>query len=78
MLYDKKLKKAMLDVLDKRVSGIASSICKVAELGYTPNKKKLLVLSWSSILIDAYENIDVFTKEQQDNLDILYNKVLKL
>ena len=78
MLYDVKLKKAMLDILEDRVSGIAHSINKLVENGYVPNKNKRTILDWSIILINAYENIHVFSKEQQEKLDIIYNKVLKL
>ena len=60
MLYDEKLKQVMLDVLTNRVSGIASCIDGLNNLGYTPNKNKLTILSWTMILIDAYENIDLF------------------
>ena len=78
MLYEKELKQVMLDVLENRVSGIASSINNLNEQGYIPNKKKRTVLDWSIILIHAYENIDIFSKEQQMKLDAIYNKVLKL
>jgi hypothetical protein len=78
MLYDKGLKRAMLDVLLERVSGIAGSINALVEEGYIPNKNKRTILDWGTILIHAYENIDVFTKEQQHNLDNIYNRVLKL
>ena len=78
MLYDEKLKKAMLDVLENRVSGIADTIQVLVNEGYAPNKNKSTILAWSSILIDAYENVDVLTKEQQNKLDIIYNKVLSL
>lgn len=78
MLYDDELKQAMLDILDKRVSGIANAINALVEEGFVPNKNKKTVLDWSIILIHAYENIDIFSKEQQDNLDSIYNRVLKL
>lgn len=78
MLYDEKMKKAMLDILKDRVSGIACSINKLVENGYIPNRNKRTILDWSMILIHAYENIDVLSKEQQDNLDVIYNRVLKL
>lgn len=78
MLYDKKLKQAMLDILNTRVSGIASSINALVEDGYIPNKNKQTILNWGIILIHAYENIDVFSKEQQVNLDNIYNKVISL
>lgn len=78
MLYEPKLKQAMLDVLEDRMSGIADCIVALLEQGYIPNKNKNTVLDWTSILIDAYENVDVLTVEQHKKLDSIYNKVLKL
>ena len=78
MLYEPKLKQAMLDVLENRMSGIADCIQVLFDNGYIPNKNKMTILNWSAILIDAYENVDVLSKEQQDKLDNLYNRVLKL
>ena len=78
MLYDTKLKQAMLDVLENRMSGIADCIQVLLAEGYIPNKNKITILNWSAILIDAYENINIFSEEQQRNLDVIYNKVLKL
>lgn len=78
MLYDSVLKEVVLDTLHDRVSSITDCILVLLDNGYIPNKNKTTILNWSSILIDAYENIDVLSKEQQDNLDILYNKILKL
>lgn len=78
MLYNVELKKAMLDVLENRVSGIADCIVALIEQGYIPNKNKTIVLDWASILIDAYENIDVLSIEQHNSLDNIYNKVISL
>ena len=78
MLYEPKLKDAMLDILEQRVSGIADCIVVLLNQGYIPNKNKSTILDWSSILIDAYENIDVLSVEQHEKLDRIYNKVLKL
>ena len=78
MLYDSTLKEAVLDVLENRISSIADCIIALLNEGYIPNKNKETIINWSSILIDAYENIDVLSKEQQDSLDRIYNKVLKL
>lgn len=78
MLYDNKIKEAVLGVLENRIPSIASCIESLFNEGYIPNKNKYTILDWSSILVDAYENIDVLSKEQQDKLDRVYNKVLKL
>jgi hypothetical protein len=78
MLYEPKLKQAMLDVLEERMSGIADCIVVLLDQGYIPNRNKTTILDWTSILVDAYENVDVLTEQQHKNLDGIYNKVLKL
>ena len=78
MLYEEKLKEAMLDILENRVSGIADSVQVLVNEGLVPNKNKSTKLDWSIILIHAYENIDVLSEEQHKKLDRIYNKVLKL
>ena len=78
MLYEPKLKQAMLDVLEDRMSGIADCIVVLLDQGYIPNRNKTTILDWTSILVDAYENVDVLTEQQHKNLDGIYNKVLKL
>lgn len=77
MMYESYLNKAMLDVLENRISGIADSITVLIDKGYIPNKNKMTVLNWTPILIDAYENIVLFTEEQQNKLDKLYEKIIK-
>ena len=78
MLYKADLKDTMLDVLENRMSGIADCVQALFEQGYIPNKNKYIILNWSNILIDAYENIDVLSEEQHNSLDRIYNKILKL
>ena len=77
MMYESYLNKAMLDVLENRISGIADSITVLIDKGYIPNKNKMTILNWTPILIDAYENIVLFTEEQQNKLDKLYEKIIK-
>lgn len=78
MLYESSLKQAVLDTLEDRVSSIADCIVVLLNEGYVPNKNKITILDWSSILIDAYENIDVLSKEQHEAIDRIYNKVIQL
>ena len=78
MLYDENLKQTMLDILEERVSGIADSIGVLSNEGFTPSKRKKTLLDWSIILIHAYENIDVFSEEQHQKLDIIYNNVITM
>ena len=77
MMYESYLNKAMLDVLENRISGIADSITVLIDKGYIPNKNKMTILNWTPILIDAYENIVLFTEEQQNKLNTLYEKIIK-
>ena len=41
---------------------------------YDAEKKQ----AWTTIMIDAFENIDVLSVEQHTNLEELYNKVMML
>ena len=77
MMYESYLNKTMLDVLENRISGIADSITVLIDKGYIPNKNKMTILNWTPILIDAYENIVLFTEEQQNKLNNLYEKIIK-
>lgn len=78
MLYDEDLKQAVVGILEERVPAIANHIGALLEQGYIPNKNKSTMLNWSILLIHAYENIDVLSKEQHKAIDSIYNKVLKL
>lgn len=77
MMYESYLNKAMLDVLENRMSGIADSILVLIDKGYVPNKNKMTILNFTPILINAYENIALFTEEQQNKLDKIYDKIIK-
>ena len=78
MLYDAEKKKDMLDALNNRVSSIVDVCVALVQEGYIPNKSKQTKLSWSIIMINAFENIDVLSVEQHNNLEELYNKVMML
>lgn len=78
MLYDAEKKQVMLDTLENRVSSIVDVCVALINEGYIPNKNKYNKLSWSIIMIDAFQNIDVLSVEQHNNLEELYNKVMML
>lgn len=78
MLYDVEKKQMMLDALDNRVSSIVDVCIALINEGYIPNKSKSIKLSWSAILIDAFNNIDVLSVEQHNELEELYSKVMTL
>lgn len=78
MLYDVEKKQIMLDTLNNRVSSIVDVCIALIQEGYIPNKNKSVKLSWSAILIDAFNNIDVLSIEQHNELEELYSKVMSL
>lgn len=78
MLYDKSLQSTIVDTLNNRVSTIVDCIIALLREGYLPNKNKITVLDWGSIMIHAFQNIEVFNEEQQNNLENLFNKIIRL
>lgn len=78
MLYDVEKKQMVLDTLENRVSSIVDVCIALIQEGYIPNKNKSVKLSWSVILIDAFNNIDVLSIEQHNELEELYSKVMSL
>ena len=78
MLYDAEKKQEMLDTLENRVSSIVDVSVALVNEGYVLNKSKLNKRSWSMIMIDAFENIDVLSVEQHNKLESLYDKVMTL
>ena len=78
MLYDADKKQEVLDTLNNRVSSIVDVCVALVNEGYNLNKSKLTKLSWTTIMIDAFDNIDVLSVEQHTNLEELYNKVMML
>ena len=78
MLYDAEKKQDMLDTLNNRVSSIVDVCVSLIQEGYILNKNKFNKLSWTTIMIDAFDNIDVLSVEQHNKLETLYNKVMTL
>lgn len=78
MLYNTEKKQEVLDTLNTKVSSIVDVCVELVNEGYILNKNKTNKLSWNMIMIDAFENIDVLSEEQHNNLEELYNKVMIL
>ena len=74
-MYNDVIKKNILDDLESKAMSIVNTSIALASQGYLVNKSKYIRLDWSSILLHAFENIDIFSKEQQNNIECLYNKV---
>ena len=74
-MYNDIIKKNILDDLESKAMSIVNTSIALASQGYLVNKSKYIRLDWSSLLLHAFENIDIFSKEQQNNIERLYNKV---
>lgn len=77
MLYENNLKDTIVDTLNAKVSTIVDSMLVLLDEGYIPNQRKITQLNWSSILIHAFENISVFSEEQQKSLENLFNTIIR-
>lgn len=79
MLYDNKgLNKEILETLNDKYSKLVDNVMMLLDEGYVSSRSETNKLEWGFLLIDAYENINVLERNQQDNIDRIYNQVLKL
>jgi hypothetical protein len=74
-MYDESIKDIAITNLEQKSIGIVDTVIALAAQGYIVNSKKRVKIDWSSILLHAFENIDVLTTEQQHNIEVLYNKI---
>ena len=74
-MYNDVIKKNILDDLESKAMSIVKTSIALDSQGYLVNQTKYIRLNWSSILLHAFENIDIFSEEQQNNIERLYNKV---
>lgn len=74
-MYDETLKDIAIRNLEQKAIGIVQTTVALAAQGYIVNRRKQIKLEWSSIILHAFENIDILTQEQQQNIEVLYNKI---
>lgn len=74
-MYDKAIKNIAIDNLEQKTISISNTIVALHAQGYIVNKTKQIKQEWSSILLHAFENIDVLNNEQQKTIEVLYNKI---
>lgn len=74
-MYDDGLKDIAIRNLEQKAIGIVQTTVALSAQGYIVNRAKQTRLQWSSILLHAFENIDVLTPEQQNYIEVLYNKI---
>ena len=74
-MYNDVIKKNIIDDLESKTMSIVNTSIVLASQGYLVNKSKYIRLDWSSLLLHAFENIDVLKPEQQHRVELLYNKI---
>lgn len=77
-MYDGEIKNDIINNLEEKVISIVETNIALLSQGYLINRIKRVKLEWSSILIHSFENIDIFSSEQQHKIENLYDKVMAL
>lgn len=79
MLYDPSMQREMVAALKQKEVSIVENIVRALKTGYPASQNNYIYkLAWNGMLLDAYENIFVFNKDDQDHLESLYYKVISL
>jgi hypothetical protein len=69
---------ALLSEVQRQQVALAENTAYLASVGFLSKGNFENRLSFISILIDAYENLELFNKSQKKNLNLIYNKVMKI
>ena len=77
-MYNDELRKTIITDLESKELSIVNTAVVLASQGYVINQAKHIKLDWTSIILNAFENIDVFSEEQQHKIELLYNKLSTL
>ena len=77
-MYNDKLRKTIITDLESKELSIVNTAVVLASQGYVVNRIKYIKLDWTSIILNAFENINVFSKEQQHKIELIYNKISTL
>lgn len=77
-MYDDEIYSDVINSLEYKKLAIVNTVVELAIQGYFANNIKYVRLDWISILIDAFQNIAIFTKEQQIKIEQIYNKIINL
>ena len=77
-MYTDKLRKTIITDLESKELSIINTVIVLASQGYVVNRAKYIKLDWASIILNAFENINIFSEEQQHKLELLYNKLSTL
>lgn len=77
-MYDDEIRNNIISNLESKAIDIVNLTVALASQGYLVNRSKYVRLDWTSILLSAFENIDVLSDEQQRKVELLYDKISTL
>lgn len=75
MTYNSEIKSLAISNLTNKILGLSNTNIVLSSQGFIVNDTKLVKLSWLNLLLNAYSNITIFTKEQQEGINRLYNNI---
>ena len=73
-MYNDELCKTIITNLESKELSIVNTAIVLASQGYVVNRAKYIKLNLASIILNAFENINIFSEEQQHKIELLYNK----
>ena len=73
-MYNDELRKTIITNLESKELSIVNTAIGLASQGYVVNRAKYIKLNLASIILNAFENINIFSEEQQHKIELLYNK----
>ena len=77
-MYNDELCKNIITDIESKKLNIVNAAVFLASQGYVVNQSKYIKLNFASIILNAFENINVFSEEQQHKIELLYNKLSRL
>lgn len=73
-MYNDDLRKSIITNLESKELSVVNTVVVLASQGYVINQVKHFKLDLANIILNAFENINVFSEEQQHKIELLYNK----
>ena len=73
-MYNDDLRKSIITDLESKELSVVNTVVVLASQGYVINQAKHTKLDLANIILNTFENINVFSEEQQHKIELLYNK----
>lgn len=74
-MYNDEIRKTTINDLENKAISLVNTAVALSSQGYIINKSKQIRLDWTSIMLHAFENIDILSDEQKHKVELLYNKL---